>query len=70
MALNGLGEIVKGAALLDLAGLRGGEQTGSGEFPVGAAIAEADLAPLYGDAQSPLRAVIGGFYSRLLQERE
>ena len=70
MASNGLGEIVKDATLLDLAGLRNGKQAGSGEFPIGDAIAKGDLAPLHGDAQSPLRAVIGGLYSRLLQKRE
>ena len=70
MASNGFGEIVQGATLLDLTGLRGCKQTGSGDLPIGAAISKTDLAPLHGNAQSPLRAVIGGLYSRLLQERE
>ena len=70
MASNGFGEVVKSATLLDLAGLRGCKQTGSGEFPVGAAISKRDLTPLHGDAQRPLRAVIGGLHSRLLQKRE
>ena len=70
MASNGFGEVIESATLLDLAGLRGCEQTGSGEFSVGAAISKGNLAPLHGDAQRPLRAVIGGLYSRHLQKRE
>ena len=47
VAADGFGQIAQDVALLPLAGLCDGEQTRGRDFPVAAATAEADLAPLH-----------------------
>lgn len=53
-----------------MTGLGDGQQAGRGQFAVGAAVAEADLAPLHPRAQRPLRAVIGRLDTVVFEERE
>jgi hypothetical protein len=69
MATYGISEIAQHAALLDLAALRDGKQSGRGDFAVSAAVAEADLPPLHSRAQCPFHYMIGRLYSVMLQKR-
>jgi len=63
-------EVSQHVALLPFAGLCDGEQAGSGDFAVAAAVAETDLAPLDSRAQDPLCYVVGRLHSFLFQECE
>jgi hypothetical protein len=57
-------------ALLPLTALRHGEQAGSGDFAVAAAVAEADLPPLHSRPQGSFHGIVGRLYALVLQKRE
>ena len=60
MAGKGSGEIGQDAEPLKIAGFGYGQQASRGEFAIGAAIAEADFAPLHASAERSFGGVIGG----------
>src|ERR1035437_9661234 len=56
--------------LLKLAGLRHGDQTGQGDFTLGAAVAIRDLANEHEQAHSSLGDIVGGLHTLVFEERE
>ena len=65
MAAYGIREVAQYVALLPFATLRDGEQTGSGDFAVPAAVAEADLPPLHRRPQGLFRGIVGRLYAQI-----
>jgi hypothetical protein len=63
-------QVVQHVALLPLATLRHGEETGSGDFAVAAAVAEADLPPLHRRPQGSFHGIVGRLHALVLQKRE
>src|SRR5436190_22211994 len=70
MSANRRGQIGECIELLHLTRARDRQQTGDGELAGLAAIAEHDLAPLYGRAQRTFRAVIGRLDALVMNEDE
>ena len=68
MADNRCGEIGQNVEALKVAGFGDGQQARCGQFAIGAAIAEADLAPLHTGAEGTFNAVVGGLYALVFQE--
>jgi hypothetical protein len=54
--------------VLKVAGLGDGQQAKGGQFAIGAAVTETDLAPLHAGAEGTFNAVIGGLYAVVFQE--
>ena len=69
MTADGRRQIHKDIELLKLTGACDGQEARDGAFTVLAAIAKADLAPLHGVAQGPLRSSIGGVDPRHAHDR-
>jgi hypothetical protein len=65
---NRCGEIGQNVETLKIAGFGDGQQSRCGQFALGAAVAEADLAPLHPGAQGSFHAVVGGLYALVFQE--
>ena len=59
MAGNCCGEIGQNVQALQVAGFGNSQQASRGELALGAAVAEADLTPLYPRAEGPFHAVVG-----------
>ncbi len=70
MADNGGREIGQDVAPLAITSFRDRQQTSRGQLALGAAVAEADFAPLDAGAERPFSAVVGRFNAFLFQERE
>ena len=70
MASNGCGEISQNVEAMKVARFADGQQARRGQFAMGAAVAEADLAPLHPGAEGTFHAVVGGFYALVFQESE
>ena len=70
IAGNGCREIGQSVQSLKVAGFADGQQARRGQFALGAAVAEADLAPLHTGAQGALDAVVGRLDALVLQEDE
>src|SRR5215831_7075568 len=70
MTGNGCREIGQNVQSLKVAGFADGQQARRGQFALGAAVAEADLAPLHTGAQGALDAVVGRLDALVLQEDE
>src|ERR1700693_111628 len=68
MADNRCGEIGYNVEALKVAGFGDGQQARCRQFAVGAAIAEADLAPLHAGTEGTFHTVVGGLYAFVFQE--
>src|SRR5450759_5194077 len=68
MTDNRCGEIGQNVETLKVAGFGDGQQARCGQFSIGAAVAEADLAPLYAGTEGTFSAVVGGLYAIVFQE--
>ena len=70
VAAYGVSKVTQYVPLLPLASLSDREQAGSGDFAIAAAVAETDLAPLYGSAQDPFGYIVGRLHSLYFQKCE
>ena len=70
VAYNGRSEVAQNMQPLHPAGLRDGQQASDCYFPLCAAVAETDFAPLDSRAQRPFNRVVGGLHAGLFQERK
>src|SRR5450759_3403584 len=70
MAVNRTQYIAEKRSLLQLAGLRHGEQTCQGDFALGAAVAIRDLANEHEQAHGALADIVGWLHSLVFDERK
>src|ERR1035437_1989773 len=70
MAVNRSQYIAEKRPLLQLAGLRHGEQTGQGDFALGAAVAVRDLANEHEQAHGSFPDLVGWLHSLVFDERK
>ena len=63
-------QIGQNVPMLEITSFGDGQQASRGPFACGAAVAEANLAPLHAGAERPFRAVVGRFHTLSLEERK